>query len=40
MLFNYEAVDATGAKKNGAVEAINVDVAISSIQRKIGRAHV
>ncbi|MEI7462986.1 MAG: type II secretion system F family protein [Candidatus Taylorbacteria bacterium] len=34
MLFNYEAVDATGAKKNGAVEAINVDVAISSIQRR------
>jgi type IV pilus assembly protein PilC len=34
MLFNYEAVDGTGAKKNGAVDAINVDVAISSIQRR------
>jgi len=34
MLFNYEAVDATGAKKNGAVDAINVDVAISSLQRR------
>ncbi len=34
MLFNYEAVDETGAKKNGAVDAINVDVAISSLQRR------
>ena len=34
MLFNYEAVDATGAKKNGAVDAVNVDVAISSLQRR------
>ncbi len=34
MLFNYEAVDATGAKKTGAVDAINVDVAISSLQRR------
>jgi type IV pilus assembly protein PilC len=34
MLFNYEAVDQTGAKKNGAVDAINVDVAISSLQRR------
>ena len=34
MLFNYEAVDGTGAKKDGAVDAINVDVAISSLQRR------
>lgn len=34
MLFNYEAIDATGAKKNGAVDAINVDIAISSVQRR------
>ena len=34
MLFNYEAIDSTGAKKNGAVDAINVDVAISSLQRR------
>jgi len=34
MLFNYEAVDTTGAKKSGAVDAINVDVAIASLQRR------
>ncbi|MEI6305070.1 MAG: type II secretion system F family protein [Candidatus Taylorbacteria bacterium] len=34
MLFNYEAIDSTGAKKNGAVDAINVDIAISSLQRR------
>ncbi len=34
MLFNYEAVDDTGAKKTGSIDAINVDVAISSLQRR------
>lgn len=34
MLFNYEAVDNTGAKKNGSIDAINVDVAIASLQRR------
>lgn len=34
MLFNYEAVDATGAKKIGSIDAVNVDIAISSLQRR------
>jgi type IV pilus assembly protein PilC len=34
MLFNYQAVDQTGAPKNGSIDAINVDVAISSLQRR------
>ncbi|MFA6315239.1 MAG: type II secretion system F family protein [Candidatus Paceibacterota bacterium] len=34
MLFNYEAIDDTGAKKTGSIDAINVDVAISSLQRR------
>jgi len=34
MLFNYEAIDNTGAKKNGAIDAVNVDVAITSLQRR------
>ncbi len=34
MLFNYEALDATGAKKTGSIDAVNVDVAISSLQRR------
>lgn len=34
MLFNYEAIDGTGAKKAGAIDAVNVDVAISSLQRR------
>ncbi|MFA6602127.1 MAG: type II secretion system F family protein [Candidatus Paceibacterota bacterium] len=34
MLFNYEAVDNTGATKAGSIDAINVDVAISSLQRR------
>lgn len=34
MLFNYEALDETGAKKNGSIDAINVDVAIASLQRR------
>lgn len=34
MLFNYKAVDGQGAPKNGVIEAINVDVAISALQRR------
>lgn len=34
MLFNYEAIDATGAKKIGSIDAVNVDIAISSLQRR------
>ncbi|MBU6231872.1 MAG: type II secretion system F family protein [Patescibacteria group bacterium] len=34
MLFNYQAVDNTGAKKEGSIDAINVDVAIASLQRR------
>jgi len=34
MLFNYEAVDSTGAKKIGSIDAVNVDIAIASLQRR------
>ena len=34
MLFNYEAVDSTGSKKNGSIDAVNVDIAIASLQRR------
>lgn len=34
MLFNYEALDEAGAKKNGSIDAVNVEVAISSLQRR------
>ncbi len=34
MLFNYVAFDASGTEKQGTVEAINQDVAISSLQRR------
>lgn len=34
MLFIYQAVDQTGAPKNGSVDAVNVDIAISSLQRR------
>ncbi|OHA16480.1 MAG: hypothetical protein A2830_03390 [Candidatus Taylorbacteria bacterium RIFCSPHIGHO2_01_FULL_44_110] len=34
MLFNYEAVDTTGAQRNGSIDAVNVDVAIASLQRR------
>jgi len=34
MLFNYEALDNTGAKKNGSIDAVNMDVAIVSLQRR------
>ena len=34
MLFNYVAFDASGAEKQGTIEAINQDVAIISLQRR------
>lgn len=34
MLFNYEIVDQTGKTSSGSIDAINVDVAISSLQRR------
>jgi type II secretory pathway component PulF len=34
MLFNYESVDTTGAKKTGSIDAVNSEVAISSLQRR------
>ncbi|MDO8430657.1 MAG: type II secretion system F family protein [Candidatus Taylorbacteria bacterium] len=34
MLFNYQSIDQTGAPKNGSIDAVNVDIAISSLQRR------
>ena len=34
MLFNYKALDEKGEEKTGTVEAMNVDIAISSLQRR------
>lgn len=35
MLFNYQAVEAaTGSPKNGSIDAVNVDIAIASLQRR------
>ncbi len=35
MLFNYEALESgSGIKRNGSIDAVNVDVAISSLQRR------
>lgn len=34
MLFSYKALDTTGAKREGTIEAINQDVAIASLQRR------
>ncbi len=34
MLFNYEVIDEKGEKKAGSIDAINVDVAITSLQRR------
>jgi type IV pilus assembly protein PilC len=34
MIFNYKAIDNTGVEREGMIEAINVDVAISSLQRR------
>ncbi|HEY4503874.1 MAG TPA: type II secretion system F family protein [Candidatus Paceibacterota bacterium] len=34
MLFNYQAIDQTGAEKKGSIDAVNVDIAIASLQRR------
>lgn len=34
MLFNYKALDEKGEEKTGSIEAVNVDIAISSLQRR------
>lgn len=34
MLFYYEAIDKDGSQKNGTIDAVNVDVAINSLQRR------
>lgn len=34
MLFTYKALDATGQPKDGTVDAINIDVAITSVQKR------
>ena len=34
MLFNYKVISQTGSEETGAIDAINIDVAISSLQRR------
>ena len=34
MLFIYQAVDQAGEQKNGSIDAVNVDIAIASLQRR------
>lgn len=34
MLFNYKAIDQSGAEVTGAIDAINEDVAVSALQRR------
>jgi len=34
MLFNYKAVDQNNSQKEGSIQAINIDVAVSSLQRR------
>lgn len=34
MLFNYQAIDEVGAAKEGTIDAVSVDVAIASLQRR------
>jgi type IV pilus assembly protein PilC len=34
MLFNYQALDQGGAQKTGSIDAVNVDIAIASLQRR------
>lgn len=34
MLFSYSAIDKDGSQKDGTIEAINVDIAIASLQRR------
>lgn len=33
-LFNYKAVDGTGAEKTGTIEAVSIDLAITALQRR------
>jgi type IV pilus assembly protein PilC len=34
MLFNYKALDQNGEKKEGTIEAVSIDIAINSIQKR------
>ena len=34
MLFTYKAIDNSGEKKEGTVEAVNIEIAISSVQKR------
>lgn len=34
MLFNYKALENSGMKRNGAIEAVSIDVAIDSLQKR------
>lgn len=34
MIFNYKALDSTGVARDGSIDAINIDVAINSLQRR------
>ena len=34
MLFNYRALDQTGQAKEGAIEAVSKDLAITALQRR------
>ena len=34
MLFKYKAIDVTGARSEGEIDALNVDIAISALQRR------
>ena len=34
MLFNYEAIDKSGAKQTGSIDAVSREVAITSLQRR------
>ena len=34
MLFLYKAVDQNGSEQNGSIDALNIDVAINSLQRR------
>lgn len=34
MIFNYKALDSTGAQKEGTIEAVSIEVAISSLQKR------
>lgn len=34
MLFNYQSVDQNGEQRDGSIDAVNVDIAISSLQKR------